>query len=128
MEPVATSDAPVFDLPFSQAVIHGDTVYVSGQVPVDPETGDIVGDDVVAQTERVMENIAAVLDAAGSSLEHVVKSNVYLDDIDDFEGFNEAYETFVSNPLPARSAVEVGDIAIDVLIEIDVVAAVPRPE
>ncbi|MFB6218815.1 MAG: RidA family protein [Halobacteriaceae archaeon] len=124
MQDVTTDGAPVYEeLPFSQAIVHGDTVYVSGQVPVDPETGEIVGEDIREQTRRTMENVAAVLEAAGSSLDSIVKATVFLADIDDFAAFNEVYSEYVSGPEPARSAFEVGDLAIDVTVEIEVVAA-----
>lgn len=124
MEAIATDGAPDDDaLPFSQAIVHGDTVYVSGQVGMDPETGEIVDGGIEAETRRTMENVAAILEAAGSSLDNVVKSTVYLDDVDEFGEFNAVYEEYVTDPLPARSAFEVGDLAIDIAVEIDVVAA-----
>ena len=123
MEEVFTEDGPEFDLPFSQAIKHGDTVYVSGQVPVDPDTLDIVGETVAEQTHRTMQNAAIILEAAGTSLDNVVKVTAFLDDIDDFDEFNEAYWEHVSEPYPARSAFEVSDLAIDIDIEIEVIAA-----
>ena len=127
VESVSTDEAPVNeDLPFSQAIVHGDTVYVSGQVGIDPETGDVVDGGIQAETRRTMANVGAILEAAGTSLENVVKTTVFLDDVDDFAAFNEAYGEFVDDPLPARSAFEVGDLAIDIAVEIEVIAALPE--
>lgn len=123
MEEIYSSEAPEFDLPFSQGMIHGDTVYTSGQVPVDPETLEVVGDTIEDQTHRTMQNLEIVLEAAGSSLDDVVKTTVFLDDVDDFDAFNETYREYVSKPYPARSAYEVGDLAIDILVEIEMIAS-----
>jgi reactive intermediate/imine deaminase len=122
MEEIHTDDAPVFEYPFSQATKHGDTIYLSGQVPVDPATGDIVDGGIEAQTEQVMENAKAILEAGGSSMDKILKAEVYLTDIEDFEDFNGAYEQYLSEPKPARSAYEVSDLAIDIVVEIDFIA------
>lgn len=122
MDAVYTDEAPVFDLPFSQATVHGDTVYLSGQVPVDPETGDVVGETLTEQVDRTMENAATILEAAGSSLDDVLKVTAFLTDINDFDEFNEAYRPHVSEPYPARSAYEVSDLAIDIDVEIELIA------
>jgi len=125
VEEVSTGGAPGHEeLPFSQATIHGDTVYTSGQVGIDPETGEVVDGGIRAETRRTMENLAAVLEAAGTSLDRAVKATVFLDDMDEFDEFNEVYAEFVDEPLPARSAVEVGDLAIDIAVEIELVAAI----
>lgn len=124
MNEVTTDAAPINDFPYSQGIIHGDTVYVAGQLPIDPETGAVVGDEIREQTRRVMENIAAVLEAAGSSTDQIVKTTAFLADLDDFDDFNAAYREFVTRPYPARSAVEVGDLARSVTVEIEVIAAV----
>jgi len=122
MEEISTPNAPVFDYPFSQATKHGDTIYLSGQVPVDPDTMEIVGDDVTEQTEQIMENAKAILEGGGSSLDKILKSEVYLTDIDDFDEFNAAYKQYLSDPKPARSAYQVSDLAIDIVVEIDFIA------
>ena len=122
MEGIHTDDAPVFDYPFSQATTHGDTSYLSGQVPVDPATGEIVEGGIVEQTERIMENAKAILEAGGSSLDKILKAEVYLTDIEDFEALNGAYEPYLGDPKPARSAYEVSDLAIDIVVEIDFIA------
>jgi len=122
MEEIYTTDAPIFDYPFSQATKHGNTIYLSGQVPVDPVTGNIVDGGITEQTAQVMENAQEILEAGGSSLDKVLKSEVYLTDIKDFEEFNEVYKEYLSDPKPARSAYEVSDLAIDIVVEIDFIA------
>lgn len=122
---ISTDEAPLKeDLPFSQAIVHGDTVYVSGQVGTDPDTGEIVDGGVQAETRQIMENISAILGAAGTSMDNLVKATVFLDDIDEFEEFNEVYREYLTEPLPARSAFEVSDLAIDIAVEIEVIAAI----
>lgn len=124
VEKVATDDAPLKeDLPFSQAIIHDDTVYVSGQVGTDPETGEVVDGGIQPETRQTMENISTILEAAGTSMDNVVKATVFLDNIDEFSEFNEVYREYLQEPLPARSAFEVGDLAIDIAVEIEVIAA-----
>ena len=125
VERVSTDDAPNYEeLPFSQGIVHGDTVYTSGQVGVDPETGEVVEGGVRAETRQTMENVSAILEAAGSSLDSAIKATVFLTDIEEFAEFNEVYAEFVDEPRPARSAVEVSDLAIDIAVEIEMVAAV----
>jgi 2-iminobutanoate/2-iminopropanoate deaminase len=124
MEEISTDEAPGAIGPYSQAIRHGDTVYTAGQGPLDPETGEVVDGDIGAQTARTMENLAAVLEAAGTSLENVVKATVYLGDMADYAAVNEVYEEYVSEPFPARTAVEVGEFPVDLGVEIEVVAAV----
>ena len=123
-EEIRADDAPTLErFPFSQAMAHGDTVYVSGQVPLDPETGELVAGGVAEQTDRIMANIAAILEAAGSSLDDALKATVFLTDMDDFRAFNEAYRAHFDEPFPARSAVEVSDLAGDFDVEVDLIAA-----
>jgi 2-iminobutanoate/2-iminopropanoate deaminase len=123
MEEIHTDDAPAAIGPYSQGIVDGDRVFVSGQGPVDPETGDIVGDDIREQIERTLENVAAVLEAAGSSLDHVVKATVFVTDMDNYDEVNDAYAEYMSDPFPARSAVEVADLPIDIGVEIEVIAS-----
>ena len=124
MRHIRTEDAPTFDdYPFSQAVVHGDTLYTSGNVPVDPETGELVTDSIRAQVERTLDNIVAVLEAAGCSTDDVLKTTVYLTDPDDFAEFNEVYRGYFDDPYPPRTAVAT-DLMVDVDVEIEVVAAV----
>ena len=124
MQEIATDAAPPSIGPYSQASRDGDTVYASGQGPIDPETGAVVDGDVGEQVALTMENVAAVLEAAGTSLDSVVKTTVYLADMDDYDAVNEAYAEAVSEPYPARVAVEAGEFPVDVAVEIEVVATV----
>jgi reactive intermediate/imine deaminase len=123
MEPISTRVGSI-DLPFSEAIKHGNTVYVSGQGPIDPETGTVVGETVEEQTTRTLENVERILEAAGTSATNIVKITLFVDDMDDYEAINEAYGAFLSEPYPARTAVEVVDHPVDIMIEIDVIAAV----
>jgi reactive intermediate/imine deaminase len=123
MEELSTDEAPSAIGPYSQGVLDGDTVYVSGQGPVDPESGAIVNEDIEAQTERTLENVAAVLAAADCTLDDVVKSTVFVTDMDDYDAVNEVYGEYMETPYPARSAVEVADLPIDIGVEIEVVAS-----
>ena len=119
---VATEDAPKAIGPYSQAVIHEGTIYLSGQIPLDPVTGQVVEGDVAAQTERVLDNIKAVLAASGSSLDLVLKTTVFLKDMGEFSKFNEVYGRYFPENPPARSTVEVARLPRDVRVEIDAVA------
>ena len=120
---VTTDQAPAAIGPYSQAVIAGGFVFVSGQIPLDPATGEIVGDSIRPQAERVFDNLAAVLAAAGSSLDRAVKAEVFLKDINDFAVLNEVYaERFSSDPLPARQAIEASRLPKDALVEISCIA------
>ena len=122
---ISTSKAPAAIGPYSQAVSWGGLIFVSGQIPLDPATGQVVGADAGAQTERVLKNLAAVLEAAGSSLGQVVKTTVYLRDLNDFAKVNEVYARFFGEQPPARATVEVARLPRDVSVEIEVIAAAP---
>jgi 2-iminobutanoate/2-iminopropanoate deaminase len=122
MEEIETDAAPPSIGPFSQGIVDGDRIFVSGQGPVDPETSEIVGDDIREQTARTLENIEAVLNAASCSLDDVVKATVFVRDMADYIAINEVYAEYVSPPYPARSAVEVSDLPIDIGVEIEVIA------
>lgn len=108
--------------PYSQAVKSNGFVFVSGQIALDPKTAEFVGTDVATQTGRVMENLKAILEAAGTSLSHVVKTTVYLKDMNDFVAMNEVYAKYFTASPPARSTVEVARLPKDALVEIDVIA------
>lgn len=124
VDKVTTDAAPNNDaLPFSQGIVHGDTVYTSGQIGMDPETGEVVEGGIEAETRQTMENISAILEAAGTSLDNAIKATVFLTDMDEFAAFNEVYAEYVTEPRPARSAVEVSDLARDLAVEIEMVAA-----
>ncbi len=120
---ISTSRAPAALGPYSQAIRWGDLIFVSGQIPIDPATSQVVGDDVAAQTERVLQNLAAVLEAAGASLGQVLKTTVYLRDLNDFGKMNEVYARFFSEQPPARATVQVARLPRDVSVEIEAVAA-----
>jgi len=119
---VFTKAAPEAIGPYSQAIQVGDWIFASGQIPINPETGEIVAGPVERQTEQVLKNMEAVLAAAGSDLAHVVKTTVYLSSMDDFGVFNETYASFFKEPYPARATVEVAALPKGVLLEIDAIA------
>lgn len=119
---IETTDAPSAIGPYAQAVATGGWVFCSGQIPIDPSTGEVVAGDVGAQTERVLANLEAVLRAAGSSLTKVVKTTVFLTDMDDFKAMNEVYGRYFSVHRPARATVQVGRLPGDVSVEIECVA------
>ena len=121
---IATIDAPKAIGPYSQAVAYNGVLYCSGQIPLDPVTGQVVDGDVEAQTVRVLENLKAVLDAAGSSLDQVLKTTVYIKDMNEFGKVNEVYARYFGDSLPARATVEVARLPRDVRVEIDAIAAV----
>jgi 2-iminobutanoate/2-iminopropanoate deaminase len=121
---VSTNHAPKAIGPYSQAVISKGFAFLSGQIPLDPATGQLVEGDVAAQTERVLENLKAVLLACGSSLDRVVKTTVYLKDMGEFAKMNEVYGRYFSSNPPARATVEAARLPRDVRVEIDCVAEV----
>ena len=125
MRRVLTPAAPTPVGPYSQAVIHGAVVYCSGQIPIDPATGALVEGEIESQTRQVIDNLRAVLDAAGSSLERVLRTTVYLTDMSVFPRVNAVYqELFHGEPAPARSTVEVAGLPMGADIEIDAIATV----
>jgi 2-iminobutanoate/2-iminopropanoate deaminase len=121
-EVVATGRAPKAIGPYSQAIRANGFVFCSGQIALDPATNQLIEGDVVAQTERVLKNLTAVLQEAGSSLENVVKTTVFLKSMGDFAAMNETYAKFFTHNPPARSTVEAARLPKDVLVEIDVIA------
>lgn len=125
MREITTADAPPSIGPFSQGVIDGDTIHVSGQGPIDPDTGDIIPGDIKEQTDQTIENIAAVLTAGGANLDDVVKTTVFVQDMTNYDAINEIYAERFDAPHPARSAVEVSDLPVDIGVEIEVQATRP---
>jgi 2-iminobutanoate/2-iminopropanoate deaminase len=121
-EVISTKDAPQAIGPYSQAIRANGFVFVSGQVAIDPATQQVIGGDIAAQTDRVLENLSGILQAAGTGLEKVVRSTVFLKNMSDFGAMNEVYGKFFSATPPARSTVEVARLPKDVLVEIDVIA------
>ena len=121
---VNTEKAPAAFGPFSQAIKIDSFIFTSGQLPIDPVTGEVVGGNIKNQTRRVLNNLKAILNEAGGSLEDVVKATVYITSMDDFQAVNEIYSEFFSDPLPARSCVEVSELAKGAKVEIEVIALV----
>jgi 2-iminobutanoate/2-iminopropanoate deaminase len=122
---ISTKNAPAAIGPYSQAVLNGDLIYTSGQVALDPQTGQLVEGGIDEQTVRVLENLKAVLADAGSDLRHVIKTTVFLKNMSDFKAMNEVYARYLAPDgvvAPARSTVEVARLPKDALVEIDVVA------
>ena len=119
---VKTAKGPAPQAPYSQAIIANGFVFVSGQGPVDPDTGKLVLGDIKNQTKLVLENIKVILEAAGSSLEKSVKCSVFLKDINDFPAMNEVYKTYFKENPPARTTVQAGDIFAGIGVEIDCIA------
>jgi 2-iminobutanoate/2-iminopropanoate deaminase len=119
---ISTKDAPQAIGPYSQAIRANGFVFVSGQVAIDPATQQVIGGDAAAQTDRVFKNLTAILKAAGTGLEKVVRSSVFLKNLGDFAAMNEVYGKYVPSNPPARSTVEVARLPKDVLVEIDVIA------
>ena len=122
-EAVSSPHAPKAIGPYSQAIRAGSLLFVSGQIPLDPETGQMIEGDVAAQTHRVFQNLKAVLEAAGASLDQVVRATVYVADMNDFGTVNEVYGSYFSSPAPARATIQAARLPRDARVEIDVIAA-----
>ena len=122
---VKTEKAPAAIGPYSQAIVSNGFVFTAGQIAIDPQTGQVIEGDVKAQTERVLGNLTEVLAAAGASWRHVVKTTVFLHDMNDFPAVNETYARILGEARPARSTVQVSGLPRGVLVEIDAIAAVP---
>ena len=121
---IATENAPAAIGPYSQAVIADNTVYVSGQLPINPTTGEFAGSDIKAQTKQSLTNIKNILTQAGLGMESVVKMTVLLKDINDFNAMNEVYKTFFEKDFPARAAFQVAKLPKDALVEIEAIAII----
>ncbi|MFM1625354.1 RidA family protein [Streptococcus mutans] len=122
MKKIHADKAPAAIGPYVQGKIVGNLLFASGQVPLSPETGQVIGTTIEEQTQQVLKNISAILTEAGTDFDHVVKTTCFLSDIDDFVPFNEVYATAFKSDFPARSAVEVARLPKDVKIEIEVIA------
>jgi 2-iminobutanoate/2-iminopropanoate deaminase len=120
--PVLTSQAPQPIGPYSQAIRHGETIYVAGQIPVDPATGQLVAGGIEAQTRRVLENVKAILVAAGAGMDDVVSTTVYLASLADFAAMNGVYATYFTTAPPARATVQVAALPLGAAVEIAVIA------
>jgi 2-iminobutanoate/2-iminopropanoate deaminase len=123
-EAVSTPAAPEAIGPYSQAVRAGFLLFVSGQIPIDPATGVMIDGDIAAETHRVLQNLAGILEAAGTSLDRVVRTTVYLADMNDFAAMNEVYGTYFTPPAPARATVQAARLPRDARVEIDVIATI----
>src|ERR1700736_7018046 len=121
---ISTEAAPKAIGPYSQAILSNGVAYLSGQIPLDPSTNQLVEGDIAVQTERVLQNLKAVLEASGASLESVVKTSVFLKDMGDFPKMNEVYGRFFASNPPARSTVQAARLPRDVSVEIDAIAVV----
>ena len=119
---LTTNDAPAAIGPYSQAITAGDFLFASGQIPLDPATGQVVDGGIAEQTHRVFKNLAAILAAAGIGFDKVVKTNVYLADMTDFAAMNEIYGTYFPAPAPARATIQAARLPRDVKVEIDFIA------
>ncbi|HUP38826.1 MAG TPA: RidA family protein [Vicinamibacterales bacterium] len=119
---VSTGSAPKALGPYTQAIRAGQFLFVSGQVPIDPATNELVQGGIADQTRRALQNVGEILAAGGASFQHVVRTSVYLADLADFAGMNEVYATFFTAPQPARSTIQAGRLPRDARIEIDVIA------
>jgi 2-iminobutanoate/2-iminopropanoate deaminase len=120
---VATDKAPKAIGPYSQGIRAGNLLFVSGQVPIDPATGNIIDGDIAAQTDRVMRNLTAILEAGGATMDNVVRCTVYLADMNDFAAMNEVYGSYFSQPAPARATIQAVRLPRDARVEIDVIAS-----
>ena len=125
-EVISTQDAPQAIGPYSQGIKVNGFLFLSGQIPLDPKTGTVVGTTIEAQTEQVFRNIIAILASQKMGLQHVVKSTVFITNMSEFPKFNEIYATHMKSPYPARSTVEVSRLPKDVLVEIEVVAVLTK--
>jgi 2-iminobutanoate/2-iminopropanoate deaminase len=121
-ELIETGNAPAPIGPYSQAVRAGGFVFVSGQIPLDPASGAVVEGDIIAQTHQVLRNLTAILQASGSGLEKVVKTSIFLKNLDDFARFNQVYAEYLGDIRPARATVQVARLPREVLVEIEAVA------
>ena len=123
-ETISTDKAPKAIGPYEQAVRVGDLIYTAGQIPIDPKTGNLIDGGIVEQTRQVLENLKAVLEAGGASLDTVIKATVFLKNMADFAALNEVYGLYLGKAKPARSTVAVADLPRGALVEIDMVATI----
>ena len=122
LKTLSTDAAPAAIGPYSQAIVAGPLVFTAGQIPLDPATMELVGDDIATQTEQVLRNLAGILEAAGGTLANVVKTTVFLADMDEFTAMNEVYARHFGDHRPARSTVQAARLPKDVRVEIDAIA------
>lgn len=126
INPIKTSKAPSPVAPYSQAMRAGDFLFISGQGPIDPQTGKAITGDIKAQVARTMDNILAILTEAGGSISEIAKVNMYLHDINDFQDASSVYGTYFDGPPPARTCIQAGELPGQIGVEIEAVAYLPR--
>jgi 2-iminobutanoate/2-iminopropanoate deaminase len=124
-EAVSSPDAPKAMGAYSPAIRAGNLLFVSGQIPIDPASGNLISGDITAQADQVMRNLTALLKAAGLGFQHVVRTTVYLADMNEFAAMNDVYSRYIVDPPPARATVQVARLPRDVKIEIDCIAVIP---
>ena len=122
---ITAPDAPKAMGAYSPAIKAGNLLFISGQIPIDPASGNLVTGDITAQAERAMRNVSALLRAAGLGFEHVVRTTVFLADMNDFAAMNDVYSRYIVDPAPARATVQVARLPRDVKIEVDAIAVIP---
>ena len=123
---ISTDHAPAAIGPYSQATQYGNLLFISGQIPIDPKTGDLVEGDIEVQTKQVLENLQAIIKAAGMTLQNVVKCSCFLKDMEDFVKFNAVYNSYFADSLPARETVEVGRLPKDAQVEISAICGAKK--
>lgn len=123
-EVVSTQKAPVAIGPYSQAVKAGELIFVSGQIPINPSTGELVGENIEDQTRQSLENIKAILEAADSSLDRIVKVGIFIKDMDDFSAINSIYKEYFTDSFPARCCVQVSELSMGAKVEIEAIALI----
>lgn len=123
---INTSKAPAAIGPYSQAIRYGNLIFTSGQIPINSATGELVGSDVKLAAKQSLENVKAILEEAGTAMENVIKVTVFMKDMNDFAAVNEVYAKYFTDKMPARSAVQVGKLPKDCLVEIEAVAYIPE--
>lgn len=119
---ISTNNAPAAIGPYSQAIKYGNLVFTSGQIPINPQTGELISNDVKLAARQSLENVKAILEAAGTSMDKVIKTVIFLKDINDFAAVNEVYGEYFKEKMPARSTVQVGKLPKDALVEIEAIA------
>jgi len=121
---IESKDAPAAIGPYSQAIQAGNTIYISGQLPINPSTGEFAGNDIISQTKQSLENVKSILEQAGASMTNVVKTTVLLKNISDFAAMNEVYASYFTGDYPARAAYQVGELPKNALVEIEAIAVI----
>jgi len=121
---ISTSKAPKAIGPYSQAIQSDRLLFISGQLPIDPSSGEFAGEDIVSQTNQVIKNIASILESEGGSLDNIVKTTVFLSDMNDFAAMNEIYNSYFKAPFPARSTIEVSRLPKNARVEIEAIAVI----